>query len=36
MYLPTQFHVVSISGAALPEVAGEPILLPIKLGVTKR
>ncbi|WP_175190404.1 hypothetical protein, partial [Burkholderia paludis] len=31
MYLPTQSRVVSIKGMALPEVAGEAILLPIKL-----
>ncbi|WP_185734425.1 type VI secretion system Vgr family protein [Burkholderia sp. Bp9031] len=30
MYLPAQSRVVSISGVALPAVAGEPILLPIK------
>lgn len=31
MYVPTQSRVVSISGAALPGVAGQSILLPIRL-----
>ncbi|RQT17228.1 type VI secretion system Vgr family protein [Burkholderia contaminans] len=31
MYSPAQSRVVSISGVAIPEFAGQPILLPIKL-----
>ncbi|MDR6497424.1 type VI secretion system secreted protein VgrG [Burkholderia ambifaria] len=31
MYLPTQSRVVTISGAALPQLAGQPILLPMRL-----